>query len=355
MLLATAELVAERGYQKTTIELIAKTARVALSTFYEHFSSKEECFLAAFDETIAAAGEVFAELLDPEQAVVGADLRRPRDLRSRWSSTSRRGRASASSRPRPPGGVALVRYQAMLEAVAPKLREGRESQPAGEPACRTGSRWRSSAASPGSSTSAWSPAGVDEIKGAAAGDAAGDAYARTSARSRRGARPTPRRRGRPHDGRDAKSERRGRAGRDVSCGNGNGGPAARRRPGPGPDRRRDGRPGRQRGSTDDQHRDGLRTGAAVAPRRLRSLLRRQGRLLPLRPRRGRRRVLSSGSSPPTQARDAWHDRIWAGGLGGDALLPGGPDAGPLLRRRGQRRRHRGPGAPRPRPAAASPT
>jgi len=49
MLLATAELVAERGYQKTTIELIAKTARVALSTFYEQFSSKEECFLAAFD------------------------------------------------------------------------------------------------------------------------------------------------------------------------------------------------------------------------------------------------------------------------------------------------------------------
>ena len=67
MLLATAELVAERGYQKTTIELIAKTARVALVTFYEHFASKEECFLAAFDESVAAAGEVFAELLDAEQ------------------------------------------------------------------------------------------------------------------------------------------------------------------------------------------------------------------------------------------------------------------------------------------------
>ena len=49
MLLATAELVAERGYQKTTIELIAKTARVALSTFYEQFSSKEDCFLATYD------------------------------------------------------------------------------------------------------------------------------------------------------------------------------------------------------------------------------------------------------------------------------------------------------------------
>jgi AcrR family transcriptional regulator len=67
MLLATAELVAERGYQKTTIELIAKTSRVALVTFYEHFSSKEDCFLAAFDESVAAAKEVFSELLDSEQ------------------------------------------------------------------------------------------------------------------------------------------------------------------------------------------------------------------------------------------------------------------------------------------------
>src|ERR1051325_4036750 len=67
MLMATAELVAERGYQKTTIELIAKTARVALSTFYEQFSSKEECFLAAFDESMDAAAEVFEGLLDPEQ------------------------------------------------------------------------------------------------------------------------------------------------------------------------------------------------------------------------------------------------------------------------------------------------
>src|SRR6476646_8251038 len=65
-LFAVSELVAERGYQKTTIELIAKSARVALSTFYEQFASKEECFLAAFDDDVEAAAEVFAELLDEE-------------------------------------------------------------------------------------------------------------------------------------------------------------------------------------------------------------------------------------------------------------------------------------------------
>lgn len=78
MLLATAELVAERGYQKTTIELIAKTARVALSTFYEQFTSKEDCFLAAFDvaaarlrlrlEAAAGEGETWRERLRPALA-----------------------------------------------------------------------------------------------------------------------------------------------------------------------------------------------------------------------------------------------------------------------------------------------
>ena len=102
MLLATAELVAERGYQKTTIELIAKTARVALVTFYEQFSSKEECFLAAFDESVAAAAEVFAELLDPEQPWARADLRRARDLPRDGRQRAGAGASSASSRPRPP-------------------------------------------------------------------------------------------------------------------------------------------------------------------------------------------------------------------------------------------------------------
>src|SRR5262245_36803853 len=66
ILYAVSELVAESGYQKTTIELIAKTARVALSTFYEHFASKEECFIAAFDADIEAATEILDELLDPD-------------------------------------------------------------------------------------------------------------------------------------------------------------------------------------------------------------------------------------------------------------------------------------------------
>lgn len=128
MLLATAELVAERGYRRTTIELIAKTARVALTTFYEHFESKEECFLAAFDENVDAAAEVFAELVDPEldwadQISYGLEV----FLEMVATETPRATLCLVESQAA--GPAALARYQGMLERMAPKLREGRALNP----------------------------------------------------------------------------------------------------------------------------------------------------------------------------------------------------------------------------------
>ena len=49
LLAAMAATAAEFGYNKTTIGEIADTAKVSRRTFYEHFSSKEACFLAAYD------------------------------------------------------------------------------------------------------------------------------------------------------------------------------------------------------------------------------------------------------------------------------------------------------------------
>jgi AcrR family transcriptional regulator len=128
MLLATAELVAERGYQKTTIELIAKTARVALSTFYEQFSSKEECFLAAFDETVAAAAEVFEELLDEGEPWVDQIAAAIEIFLEMVVNEPTRARLCIVES-QAAGGAALARYQAMLGRVAPKLREGRLHNP----------------------------------------------------------------------------------------------------------------------------------------------------------------------------------------------------------------------------------
>lgn len=50
MLDAISELVAARGYATTTVRDIARVAGVSLSSFYEHFDDKEQCFLAAYDQ-----------------------------------------------------------------------------------------------------------------------------------------------------------------------------------------------------------------------------------------------------------------------------------------------------------------
>jgi len=129
--LALAELIAERGYQKATVEVIAKTARVSLATFYEHFASKEKCFLAAFDDDIESAAQVFSDRVDPgqpwpDQIVVGLEtfleLVLAEPARARLCLVASKGA----------GVAAFARYQTMLESVAPKLREGRELSPRAE-------------------------------------------------------------------------------------------------------------------------------------------------------------------------------------------------------------------------------
>lgn len=46
------DTVAEKGYAKTVISDVHQRAGVSKKTFYEHFASKEECFLAAYDASV---------------------------------------------------------------------------------------------------------------------------------------------------------------------------------------------------------------------------------------------------------------------------------------------------------------
>ncbi len=63
LLFAMSEAVAERGYAKTSVAQVLKRAHVSRETFYEHFSNKEECFLAAYDGAAAIlAAEIGAGL-----------------------------------------------------------------------------------------------------------------------------------------------------------------------------------------------------------------------------------------------------------------------------------------------------
>jgi AcrR family transcriptional regulator len=57
VLAACAELVIQKGYVATTIDDIVRASRVSRKTFYEHFTSKEDAFLTAFDTATTRALE----------------------------------------------------------------------------------------------------------------------------------------------------------------------------------------------------------------------------------------------------------------------------------------------------------
>src|ERR1700684_2685755 len=66
LLAATTALVAKRGYQATTVDQIVKAAKVGYVAFYELFTDKEDCFLAAFERIVAETRSELDEAVDPE-------------------------------------------------------------------------------------------------------------------------------------------------------------------------------------------------------------------------------------------------------------------------------------------------
>jgi AcrR family transcriptional regulator len=69
---AMVEAVARHGFAGTTLRELVTLAGVSKSTFYEHFESKQDCFLSTFDEIVAEVGER-----------VGRAYREPEDFRAR--------------------------------------------------------------------------------------------------------------------------------------------------------------------------------------------------------------------------------------------------------------------------------
>jgi AcrR family transcriptional regulator len=65
ILQALAETMSERGYVGTPVAAILERAGVSRETFYQQFSSKPDCFIAALEDTIARLGRTLSAALDP--------------------------------------------------------------------------------------------------------------------------------------------------------------------------------------------------------------------------------------------------------------------------------------------------
>jgi AcrR family transcriptional regulator len=61
MLAAAVEAVEEVGYARMTVAQVIGRARVSRKTFYDVFADREDCFLAAFEQAVAAASGLVEE------------------------------------------------------------------------------------------------------------------------------------------------------------------------------------------------------------------------------------------------------------------------------------------------------
>jgi AcrR family transcriptional regulator len=63
-----AEAIAENGYAQTAVADVTARAGVSRRTFYEQFTGKEDCFLAAFDAGAEVLFETVQAAIDPQEA-----------------------------------------------------------------------------------------------------------------------------------------------------------------------------------------------------------------------------------------------------------------------------------------------
>jgi len=122
-----AEAIAEKGFAGTTIGDITRHAAVSRRTFYEHFGSKDECFVAAYDTVMAElserVGAAFAEVDDWPHGVragIGAMLA----FLASEPNLARLCMVEALVA----GPVVVERYDAAIQGLVPYLEAGREGR-----------------------------------------------------------------------------------------------------------------------------------------------------------------------------------------------------------------------------------
>jgi AcrR family transcriptional regulator len=129
ILAATADLVAEQGYQEMTIETIVRRAKVGYATFYKHYEDKQAAFLtlldAAFERTCARVEDAYRREEGPWADKVGAALGVLfEDVAAHPAPAYACLVEAVAAGPEP-----AARHEAALKRLAPLLKPGRELNP----------------------------------------------------------------------------------------------------------------------------------------------------------------------------------------------------------------------------------
>lgn len=127
LIAGVAEAVAENGYAGTTIAHITRHAAVSRRTFYEHFNSKDECFVAAYETVMAELRRRVGEAFDQEEewplaikAGIGAML----EFLAGEPHLARLSMVEALVA----GPVVVERYDAAIQSLVPYFQAGREGR-----------------------------------------------------------------------------------------------------------------------------------------------------------------------------------------------------------------------------------
>jgi AcrR family transcriptional regulator len=125
---ATADLVAEHGYQGTKIETIVRAAKVGYATFYKNFADKEQCYLELLDAAYGVTFHRVQKAYDrerewPDQVAAGLGA-----LFEQIVAHPTIGRACLVE-VLTAGPDAVARHEALLGRFIPLLKPGRELNP----------------------------------------------------------------------------------------------------------------------------------------------------------------------------------------------------------------------------------
>lgn len=124
-----AEAVAENGYAGTTIAHITRHAAVSRRTFYEHFNSKDECFVAAYDTVMAELRERVDKAFNEEKEwpqAIRAGIAAMLEFLTAEPHLARLSMVEALVA----GPVVVERYDAAIQGLVPYFEAGRKGRSA---------------------------------------------------------------------------------------------------------------------------------------------------------------------------------------------------------------------------------